>query len=361
MKRTIMLVTSLALVASSLPASAQPVAPSTAQSSGGPRRDGGPWDAPVEAGTHEAAPVIGAADDLQVRQARAHFARGVQLYREADYDGALAEFTRCYQLAPNYRILYNLGQTQAQRHDYVEAINVLGQYLEQGGGEIAETRRQDTERDRSMLRDRVATVDIRGNVADAELFVDGRYRGPVPRTRSVAFNPGPIELRLEKPGYAAAVQHVTLAGGDVLTLVFRLEPLPNGNLEPARPLAPWPAEDSASHTGLWLSVAATSLLAGATVSFALMTANANRDLDDELRQLQSDPKGEDPTRAKVKRLAAFTDAFGVGTVLGAGAIVYFLLSDPVSSSSGSRSGAGLGLSRTRLELTGSGVRVVGGF
>jgi hypothetical protein len=66
-------------------------------------------------------------------------------------------------------------------------------------------------------------------------------------------------------------------------------------------------------------------------------------------------------RAKVKTLAAFTDAFGVATVLSAGAVVYFLLSDPVSSSSGSRSGAGLGLSRTHLELTGSGVRVVGAF
>jgi hypothetical protein len=361
MKRTLMLVTSLALVASSMPASAQPVAPSTQPSSWGPRRDGGPWDAPVDAGRSEAAPVTGAPDDLQVRQARGHFARGVQLYREADYDGALAEFTRCYQLAPNYRILYNLGQTQAQRHDYVEAINLLGQYLEHGGDEISGPRRQETEQDLSVLRDRIATVDIRGNVADAELFVDGRYRGPVPHTRSVAFNPGPTELRLEKPGHAAAVHRVTLAGGDVLTLVFRLEPMPNANLEPARPLAPWPAEDSASQTGLWLSVGATSLLLGGTVSFALLTANANRDLDDELRQLQSDPNAGDAMRAKVKRLAAITDAFGVGTVLGAGAVVYFLLSDPAMSSYGSRSGAALGSSRTHLELTGSGVRVVGGF
>jgi hypothetical protein len=363
MKRMLMLVTSLTLVATSVPAPAQPVAPYTPPPSGGPPRDGSPWDAPVDVARPEAAPVgeAGAPDDLQVRQARGHFGRGVQLYREADYDGALAEFTRCYQLAPNYRILYNLGQTQAQRHDYVEAFNLLGEYLAQGGGEITAARRQGTEQDRSVLAERIATVDIRSNVVDAELFVDGRSRGVVAGTRSVAFNPGPIDLRLEKPGHAAASHQVTLAGGDVLTLVFRLEPTSSAQLVPARPVTPGLAESSASRTGMWLSVAATSVLAGATVSFAVLTANANRDLDDSLRELQSDPSGRDPMRAKVKTLAAFTDAFGVATALSAGAVVYFLLSDPVSSSSGSRSGAGLGLSRTHLELTGSGVRVVGGF
>src|ERR1043166_1717810 len=68
---------------------------------------------PVEAG-QEASPGSGA-----VTVARQQFAHGVELYRAGAYDAALAAFTRAYELAPTYRILYNLAQVQAQRQDYV--------------------------------------------------------------------------------------------------------------------------------------------------------------------------------------------------------------------------------------------------
>src|SRR5690348_12705741 len=69
---------------------------------------------PAAAATEPGAP------DRSVRAARSHFQRGVVLYRSGAYDAALAEFSRAYDAAPNYRILYNLAQIQAQKHDYVE-------------------------------------------------------------------------------------------------------------------------------------------------------------------------------------------------------------------------------------------------
>jgi tetratricopeptide (TPR) repeat protein len=48
-------------------------------------------------------------------EARMRFTRGVKLYHEGSYDAALAEFTKAYRLAPNYRVLYNLAQVQAER------------------------------------------------------------------------------------------------------------------------------------------------------------------------------------------------------------------------------------------------------
>jgi hypothetical protein len=47
-----------------------------------------------------------------VKDAEAHFHRNVDLYKDSDYGGALVEFQRAYDLAPNYRVLFNLGQTQ---------------------------------------------------------------------------------------------------------------------------------------------------------------------------------------------------------------------------------------------------------
>src|SRR5687767_10373630 len=54
--------------------------------------------------------------DTRIRRAQSHFRRGVDLYEERNYDGALAEFSRAHELVPNYRVLYNLAQTQVERH-----------------------------------------------------------------------------------------------------------------------------------------------------------------------------------------------------------------------------------------------------
>src|SRR4051812_4490754 len=75
-----------------------------------------------------------------VEIARTHFQRGVALYRATAYDAALAEFTRAYDSAPNYRILYNLAQIQAQRHDYVASLRLFRRYLDDGAAHVPEAR-----------------------------------------------------------------------------------------------------------------------------------------------------------------------------------------------------------------------------
>ena len=43
-------------------------------------------------------------------EARERFQRGVDLYKEGSFDAALAEFNKAYELAPNFRVLYNMAQ-----------------------------------------------------------------------------------------------------------------------------------------------------------------------------------------------------------------------------------------------------------
>ena len=56
-----------------------------------------------------AAPVrFARADDATTQaEARAHFSRGVEFYKEGDYRTALIEFKRAYEVLPNYKVLYN--------------------------------------------------------------------------------------------------------------------------------------------------------------------------------------------------------------------------------------------------------------
>ena len=87
------------------------------------------------------APVAAVAEpDGSVREADRHFQRGVALYVEADYRGALVEFERAYTLAPNGIVLFNVGETQYQLRDYAAALATFEHYLVEVhrlGGELS--------------------------------------------------------------------------------------------------------------------------------------------------------------------------------------------------------------------------------
>ncbi|HEY6459174.1 MAG TPA: hypothetical protein VIY73_03455, partial [Polyangiaceae bacterium] len=70
-----------------------------------------PTPVPAPASASGPAP---SSDLSDLTQAREHFGRGVRMYQEDDFRGALIEFSRAYELAPNWAVLYNVGQSHYQ-------------------------------------------------------------------------------------------------------------------------------------------------------------------------------------------------------------------------------------------------------
>ena len=79
---------------------------------------------------------------------------GVTLYEDGDFDGARSEFLRAHDLAPSYRILFNLGQVSQELRDWAGALRYYGAYLEAGGVEVPDGRRRTVEDDIQALRAR---------------------------------------------------------------------------------------------------------------------------------------------------------------------------------------------------------------
>src|SRR5215831_5434363 len=79
-----------------------------------------------------AAAGIARADDPR-QEARAHYAKGLELGAQNGYAGALREFEQAYALSPQYAVLYNIGQAHVALGHTAEAIDVLGRYLRDGG------------------------------------------------------------------------------------------------------------------------------------------------------------------------------------------------------------------------------------
>lgn len=263
-----------------------------------------------------------------VEQARERFQRGVELYKDGNFEAALAEFTRAYELAPSYRILYNLAQTQMERHDSVEALRLLREYLAQGGSEISAERRAEVERDQQALQKRVAELRVTLDVAGAELMVDGVVAGVTPLKAPLWINSGVRQISARKAGYRTAVKSLSVPGGEPISLTLQLEreaPLPTPS---ASPRAPRSNTERGVSTGTWLGLGATALLTGGAVTFGLLTLQADRRLDRELDHFPGSTSRMDNRRHQLKTLALVTDGLAGAAVIAAGATVYLALSSP---------------------------------
>jgi hypothetical protein len=273
MKRTLrqMQYTSAALsVALSLCAGAAQAAPPSAP-------------APASTGTKPAAAapapatVKPAAAPAAGEEASNHFKRGLQLFDDGEYTLALVEFERAYQLAPNYRALYNIALVDMQLGRYADASRTLEQYLHDGGDGVPATRRAEVTKTLNDLKIRTATLEISMNVPGAEVTLDGkaidaaRLRGPT------VIDAGEHTLRASAPGYLATDKTVTLAGGDKASVRLELRAFN----QPAKP-----AEPQRTHVVFWPGFAVTAALAAGSVVAGIVM------LDDRssLNQLKNSPQ-----------------------------------------------------------------------
>ncbi|HEY5375391.1 MAG TPA: tetratricopeptide repeat protein, partial [Polyangiaceae bacterium] len=96
-----------------------------------------------------------ASEDVTL-QAREHFGQATKLYKDGDFDAALVQFERAYELKPNYKVLYNIGQTYFQLREYVEARDSMTRYVKDGGDQIDAERLAAVNKDLADLERRLA-------------------------------------------------------------------------------------------------------------------------------------------------------------------------------------------------------------
>lgn len=285
--------------------------------------------------------VLGAVE-YGVDDASERFRRGVEAYREGSYDAAFAEFSKAYEIAPDYRVLYNLAQVQAERHNYAAALKFADDYLKHGEGQIAADRLEQVRTWLTQLKARVAILWVQCPLATAEILIDGLPAAVLPLNTPLIVNAGVHQLQLRKQGYETVTRELTIAGGEKVLVELPM-PLELG-IAPATVVAvettPEPelsAPDNAlkvpeppaarSRTPFWISVISTAVLAGGVVTFGALAASLDSELDRELARIPADQARIDDLRSGLKRDAALADGFTVAAVIGAGVSLYFALTD----------------------------------
>lgn len=255
-----------------------------------------------------------------VEASRDHFNRGVEYVQDGDLKGALIEFKRAYAIAPNYRVLYNLGQVENELRDYTEAQAYFQRYLDAGGDEIPQARRREVEALVAKLAGRIATLTVETNVPGAEVFVDGVSVGRSPLSAPIRVSTGTRVLSAVAPGRPRATQVVEAAGGETVSVRLRLAAAEQSAHAPLRAAAPQPTEAKSSagvHPAVWLGIGSGALAVGAGVMAYLAERDASK-YDDAVHRRTSARELDDlDSRARAKALVTdiLLGATLVGTVV----------------------------------------------
>jgi hypothetical protein len=267
------------------------------------------------------APAAPAGDAAPVDEAKGHFQRGVQLFRESDFRAALVEFQRAFEMSKNYKVLFNIGQTQHELQDYAGALRSFQRYLEGGGAEIEAGRRAQVDDDLKKLQARVARLEIKSNAEGAEVLIDDVVVGKTPLKDPVLVSIGRRKVALQKGGQVSAARFVDLAGGDSIAVTVDLGD--GGAARPPGPLAPppQPLPPPPSRTGMWASLAVTGVLLAGTAVTGALALGAHSDAEKTLGTLGVKAADVEAAHSKVKTLALVTDIFGGAAIAMAGVTI----------------------------------------
>jgi hypothetical protein len=288
-----------------------------------------------------------------MQEARVRFERGVALFNEGAHGGALAEFRRAYELAPNFKILYNIGQTCYQLNDYASALKSFERYLAEGAANVPAARRAEVQKEVANLAPRVARLEISTNVPDAEILVDDVPVGRAPLAQPVLVNAGSRKVTASRSGWPPVSRVVEVAGSETARVRIDLSeaappaavpvppspapsapptPVPQppaqaASAEPSPPPSapPAPGPTGSSSTLPWIGLASSGALAlGAVVTGVLATRSSS-----DLKDLQSSPTATrdelESASSKTRSLALATDVLGAAALVAGGVSVYFLV------------------------------------
>lgn len=285
--------------------------------------------------------------EAAIKEARDHYEAGLALYSDGEFQRAAIEFDRAYELVPNYRALYNIGQVRIQLHNYARAMTALRAYLKEGGDNISADRKKSVADDLEMLSTRTALLTVETNEEGAEIIVDGEVAGTSPLPEPLLLDTGDHRIGARKPGFVPRENSITLASRD--TLSMRIELQKEEASKPVVFVAPTaPATDRTAWIwGTWSATAALAVGAGVTGGLGIKAAN---ELDDKRSTLGTTRDELDSAQSRAQTLLNTSTVLGVGAVVTGTIALYLTLSKPSPEKPKKR--ASLRVGPTSIDLVG---------
>ena len=160
----------------------------------------------------------------QLKKARDLWYRGVDAFRNGNYEAARLAFTECYQLMPKSDVLRNLSISEIHSGHYVSAARHLTQLLE-APGELPPNVREEATTRLAQAQAQIGQLGIEVDVAGADIRIDGEAIGRSPLEGNWYIEPGQHEVVISKAGYPVERRQVFALVGVLIPINVGLEEL----------------------------------------------------------------------------------------------------------------------------------------
>ncbi|MBN2803768.1 MAG: hypothetical protein JXR91_11785, partial [Deltaproteobacteria bacterium] len=236
------------------------------------------------------------------------------------------------------KILYNIGQVQAQLGRPHKALAAMESYLSDGGDDITKERREKVSKEVDTLKKLVGTVIIDGQDG-SEAWIDGENAGRLPLNGEIALSAGTHRLVVRFGEQTPCEKVFTVYGATMTTVSCYIDLNDSPGKELSEESASWqmnarlkalPLTETKSSKSTfltkiapWIAVGLTVVFAGTATGTAIKARKINSDLNDNCNDGACDPKYKDSVDS-LPKLAAATDAlFITAGVFAVGATLLF--------------------------------------
>jgi len=223
----------------------------------------------------------------------------VELFEEQDYAAALVEFRKANELAPTYKLHYQIGQACFKLRDYAGAYIAFQRYLAEGGSEITPSRRAEVMEEIRLLEARVGRLGITANVPEARITIDDIQVGTTPLDAPLVVSIGAHKVTVSADGKQSITRTVTIAGQELQNISFELQSASTGGVS---------TDSSSRMTGWsWFGIGTTAAFAIGATTTGILSLSAKSDLDDMTYWGTVPDSSIKDQQSKVKSYALATD------------------------------------------------------
>jgi hypothetical protein len=293
--------------------------------------------------------------EAQKAEARARYDRGLKLYDQGAFEAALVEMRRAYELAPAFKILYNLGLIHRQLNDHAASLDAFNQYLAEGGKKIDAKRHAEIEHHIADLKPLVATLTITVDVEGAEITIDDAVVGTSPLAAPISVNAGKRKISAKVAGKPPATRVITVAGSDAVNVKLELseaaQKTPPIDTTAAKPQPTKPKETSRPVP--WVAWGVTGVFVVGAVTTGILAMTSASALDDKRSTPNVSKDDLDSAASRTKTFALVTDILIVGTIAAAGVATYLTIKAPKANDTASTT--------VRVGVAPTGFAIVGSF
>ncbi len=282
---------------------------------------------PLLIGVALAAPSLAA--ETRAEEAKRHFARSKELYEDGDFVASLNELERAYAAVPNFKLLYNIGQIQAQLQNYAAALKSFRQFLADGGSEVSEARRAEVLREIEKFRIRVAELTI-SSVDGAEIAIDDVVVGKAPLSGPVRINVGRRKLTATLADHFPVTKYVEVAGLDQLNVKLDLQPVVTASRSAAtRPPLAVVKDEPSARLPAWVPWVGTAALGAGTAVVGVLAFQSSAEQKKLLGTYGITRNQLDAVSSRTRTEALITDILAGCTAAAAiGSLLFTLLRAP---------------------------------